>query len=123
MASIDLLEEARAKGLEIRIDGEQLVVRGPRAARPVAEALLASKTEILAAIRLGQEHRVWLDSLSLADRLRYDRAFGRTWAAGCDTEPCRRMAGQKSKRQRGATGRPRQVWRTSPLDEAMKPEV
>ncbi len=92
MASIDLLEEARAKGLEIRIDGEQLVVRGPRAARPVAEALLASKTEILAAIRLGQEHRVWLDSLSLADRLRYDRAFGRTWAAGCDTEPCRRMA-------------------------------
>jgi len=33
-------------------------------------------------------HRLWLDGLSLHDRLRYDRAFGHAWFAGKSKEQC-----------------------------------
>ncbi len=50
MAGLTLLEEARAAGLTVRADGEQLVVRGPRSAEVLARALLAQKTAVLAAL-------------------------------------------------------------------------
>ena len=34
MDGLTILNEARAAGLEIKVDGDRLVVRGPRSARP-----------------------------------------------------------------------------------------
>jgi hypothetical protein len=94
MAGMTLLEEARSVGLEVRTDGNDLVVRGPRDARRVAERLLAEKAATIEAIKQEQqrEHRAWLDSLALDDRLRYDRAFGKAWFEGKDADECRRIA-------------------------------
>jgi len=41
---------------------------------------------------LVDEHRRWLDGLSLHDLLRYDRAFGQAWFAGSSKEDCRVIA-------------------------------
>ena len=41
-----LLAEAKSAGLRLRTDGERLVIRGPRAAAPIAKALLAHKATI-----------------------------------------------------------------------------
>ena len=38
------------------------------------------------------EHRLWLDGLSLHDRLRYDRTFGHAWFAGNSKEQCSAIA-------------------------------
>jgi hypothetical protein len=94
MAGMTLLEEARSVGLEVRTDGNDLVVRGPRDARHVAEKLLAEKASIVEAIKQEQqrEHRAWLDSLALDDRLRYDRAFGKAWFEGRGADECRQIA-------------------------------
>ncbi len=46
-----LLDEARSAGLDLRTDGEQLIVRGPKEAGSVAKRLLAHKTEIMSVFR------------------------------------------------------------------------
>ncbi len=43
----DLLREARAAGLEVCAEGDRLVVRGPRAAASLAQALVGRKAEVL----------------------------------------------------------------------------
>lgn len=45
-----LLAEARGVGLELRGEGERLVVRGPRSAEPLVRRLLARKPEVLAVL-------------------------------------------------------------------------
>jgi hypothetical protein len=50
MDGMTLLEEARAAGLTVRVDGARLVVRGPRAAEAMARRLLERKVEVLAAL-------------------------------------------------------------------------
>jgi hypothetical protein len=45
-----LLQEARAAGLRVEADGDRLVVRGPKAAEPVALKLGAHKPAIMAAL-------------------------------------------------------------------------
>jgi hypothetical protein len=47
MDGLTLLNEARAAGLEVRTDGDRLVVRGPRSAETLARQLLAHKAELL----------------------------------------------------------------------------
>ena len=48
MDGVSLLDEARAAGIDLRIDGERLVVRGPRSAEAMARRLLARKSEVMA---------------------------------------------------------------------------
>lgn len=43
-----VLAEARAAGLEVRTEGERLVVRGPRTLEPLAQQLLAHKPVVMA---------------------------------------------------------------------------
>jgi hypothetical protein len=59
MAGIMLLDQARAAGLEVWADGGELLIRGPTRAAPLAEALLAHKAEVLAA--LATRPRCWWD--------------------------------------------------------------
>jgi hypothetical protein len=47
MGALKLIEEARSAGLKLRVDGDRLVIRGPRSAEPIAKALLDRKKEIL----------------------------------------------------------------------------
>lgn len=46
-----LLAEARAAGLSLKIDGERLLVRGPKAAGPIVERLREAKPAILDRLR------------------------------------------------------------------------
>jgi hypothetical protein len=48
----------------------------------------------------ADEHVAWLASLSLHDRLRYDRAFGRAWFAGNGKEQCQAIARKAVDRSR-----------------------
>jgi hypothetical protein len=48
VVGVSLLDEAAAAGVDLRIDGERLVVRGPRSAEAVAQRLLARKSEVMA---------------------------------------------------------------------------
>jgi hypothetical protein len=45
-------------------------------------------TQLPAVDAVVDGHRLWLDGLSLHDRLRYDRAFGHAWFAGNNKEQC-----------------------------------
>jgi hypothetical protein len=50
MEGLTLLREARAVGLSLARDGDELVIRGPRRAEPVARMLLARKPEVIRAL-------------------------------------------------------------------------
>ncbi len=47
MVAVSLLQEAEAAGLTVRVEGDRLVVRGPKSAGAIAERLLDHKTEVL----------------------------------------------------------------------------
>lgn len=91
-----LLKRARAAGLTVEADGDQFVIRGPRRAGDVARLILDNKPAVRAALLAAWRERntAWAQSLPLAERLEYDRAFGRAWFAGHDADQCRRMARQ-----------------------------
>jgi hypothetical protein len=57
MAGLALLTAARAAGLTVEAEDEQLVIRGPRAAASLAQALLARKPCVQAALTVdpGEE--------------------------------------------------------------------
>src|SRR5262245_22490124 len=50
MDGLTLLEQARSAGLTVIIQGDKLVIRGPRRAGPLAEQLLARKGEVMDAL-------------------------------------------------------------------------
>ncbi len=50
MGAVNLLQEATAAGLVVRVDGERLVVRGPKSASAIAERLLDYKAEVIEAL-------------------------------------------------------------------------
>ncbi len=50
MGAVSLLQEAEAAGLSVRVDGERLVVRGPKSAGAIAERLLDHKAEVIEAL-------------------------------------------------------------------------
>jgi hypothetical protein len=54
---IAMLREARAAGLEVRCDGDALIVRGPEDLGGVARNLLAQKPLVLAALKYEDEYR------------------------------------------------------------------
>ena len=47
MGAVTLLQEAEAAGLTVRVEGDRLVVRGPKSASAIAERLLDHKAEVL----------------------------------------------------------------------------
>src|SRR5262245_42120474 len=50
MEGLTLLREARAAGLSLARDGDELVIRGPKRAEPVALKLIARKPEVIRAL-------------------------------------------------------------------------
>ena len=48
MGEMTMLTEAQAAGLTVAVDGDKLVIRGPRSADALARRLLAHKAELLA---------------------------------------------------------------------------
>ncbi len=50
MVAVSLLQEAEAAGLTVRVDGDRLVVRGPKSAGAIAERLLDRKAEVIEAL-------------------------------------------------------------------------
>jgi len=50
MDRLALLNEARAAGLSVAVEGDQLRIRGPKSAGNVAARLLAAKPAVLAAL-------------------------------------------------------------------------
>ena len=63
-----LLDNARAAGLEVRANGDRLIVRGPRSAEPLARELLGRKVEVLLFLQDPSHPRV-SSGPSQADRL------------------------------------------------------
>ncbi|MBI4299114.1 MAG: hypothetical protein HY666_05065 [Chloroflexi bacterium] len=51
MDGVALLEKARTAGLKVWSQGDKLVIRGPKAAEPLALRLIERKPEIMAALR------------------------------------------------------------------------
>ncbi len=50
MVAVTLLQEAEAAGVSVRVDGDRLVVRGPKSAADIAERLLDCKAEVIEAL-------------------------------------------------------------------------
>jgi hypothetical protein len=50
MDGLILLDRAQKAGLAVRLDGEKLIIRGPRRAEPVARLLIEHKPAVLAAL-------------------------------------------------------------------------
>ncbi len=50
MGAVSLLQEAASAGLTVRVDGDRLVVRGPKSASVIAERLLDRKAEVIEAL-------------------------------------------------------------------------
>ncbi|MFZ1933325.1 MAG: hypothetical protein WCB27_01330 [Thermoguttaceae bacterium] len=53
MDGLTLLSEGRAAGLTVTVDGDRLVIRGPKSADEVARRLLANKAVIMALLAAG----------------------------------------------------------------------
>jgi hypothetical protein len=51
MEGLRLLKKARAAGLTVAVDGDQLVIRGPQRAAAIAQQLIASKPAVMEALR------------------------------------------------------------------------
>ncbi len=47
MVAVSLLQEAEAAGLSVCVEGDRLVVRGPKSAGAIAERLLDHKAEVI----------------------------------------------------------------------------
>ena len=55
MEAVDLLRTAHAAGLQVHMDGEDLIVRGPKRLTALAQQLLSHKEEILKVLELVEE--------------------------------------------------------------------
>ena len=50
MDGLILLDRAQKAGLAVRVEGEKLVIRGPKRAEPLARMLIEHKPDVLAAL-------------------------------------------------------------------------
>jgi len=51
MEGLKLLKKARAAGLTVAVNGDQVVIRGPKRAAAIVRQLIASKPAVMAALR------------------------------------------------------------------------
>jgi hypothetical protein len=69
MDGLSLLREARRVGLDVDVDGDHLVVRGPRRLEPVARRLLERKQQVLQALAFERSEVFWrVDAMRTAAR-------------------------------------------------------
>jgi hypothetical protein len=80
MDGVTALAEARAAGLEVRADGDRLVVRGPRSAEVLAKRLLGCKADVMAALE-AEAAKAELDSIE-ADLTAKNGRLLRLYGAG-----------------------------------------
>ena len=80
MDGVTALAEVRAAGLEVRADGDRLVVRGPRSAEVLAKRLLGCKPEVLAVLE-AEDARAELDRIE-ADLTAKNARLLRLYGAG-----------------------------------------
>lgn len=59
MDALTLLAEARAAGLNVRAEGNLLIVRGPRSAEAIVSQLRDHKPEVLALLCAGESEVTW----------------------------------------------------------------
>jgi hypothetical protein len=59
MDGVTLLSEAQDAGLDLRADGERLVVRGPRRATSLVQSLLAEKHAMLGLLARDDPEVIW----------------------------------------------------------------
>jgi hypothetical protein len=90
MDGLMLIEEARAAGLDVAADGDRLVIRGPKAAAPVASRLIERKPEVLAALAI--EWRMRPDYEFALDQADEDLAEQGTTDQGWDAALARSYA-------------------------------
>ena len=76
MAGIALLSEALAAGLQVYMDGEQLIVRGPKRLAALAQQLLSDKEEVLTLLELWEERAAIMEYCSGLSR---PEAEARAW--------------------------------------------
>ena len=55
MEGIAVLAEARTAGLQVRKEGEYLIVRGPKRLTTLAQQLLSHKVEVLSILEVWEE--------------------------------------------------------------------
>jgi hypothetical protein len=58
MDGMILLQEARAAGLIVSVEGERLKIRGPRQADPIARKLIAHKSAVVDALQAEERRAV-----------------------------------------------------------------
>jgi hypothetical protein len=76
MEGLSLLAEARAAGLTLWVDGDRLIIRGPRSQEALVKRLLSRKAEIIRALEAQRSTSGPAGSLADADA---DEAEGRYW--------------------------------------------
>src|SRR2546425_11087474 len=65
MDGLTLLRQAHQAGLAVALDGDRLVIRGPKRAEPVARLLIQNKPEVVAALAGPSDwHARHLEALS-----------------------------------------------------------
>jgi hypothetical protein len=82
MGGLTLLAEARQAGLTVRVEGDRLLIRGPREQEALAKRLLSQKAELLGLFR---EAPPWdqAEADRLLDQLRRELArLEHTWPGG-----------------------------------------
>ena len=52
MDGLSLLDQAHDAGLAVRVEGDELIITGPKAAEPVVQRLAEYKPQVMAALRL-----------------------------------------------------------------------
>ncbi len=83
MDAVVLLQKASAAGLVLRVEGDKLIVRGPRSAEPIVRLLTDHKPAVMAALASAPSAR-WLSryrqSLAMFRRFHDDvEAAGLAW--------------------------------------------
>lgn len=70
MDGLSLLAEARRAGLRLEVDGDRLMIRGPRRAEPIARRLIEAKPAVVEALRVTERGRETLARSPLVARVR-----------------------------------------------------
>lgn len=73
----------------------------PQSPPPVAPRVVApAPAPSIPPAAVVDDYRLWLSGLSLHDRLRHDRAFGRAWFEGKSKRQCQEIARQAVEKTR-----------------------
>ncbi|CAA9538203.1 MAG: hypothetical protein AVDCRST_MAG49-543 [uncultured Thermomicrobiales bacterium] len=83
----DLIAEARATGLTVEVDGDRLVIRGPKEHGELARAILAAKARVLAVLAEEAEAAVAWRVAVMAPQIPTTGTIPFLVARSCQTGP------------------------------------